>query len=147
MRVPANIRGLHRILRPISPVKRPRRSLSRAIYQNQNPPGEEEHLVRYGNLRLDLFSFSAFRGETKIVLSTLGAGLLHFFMRNPGKALSRQEILRRVWLSPPKILASNVLSVLINQLRFKLEVGPEPSRLIHTVRGGGYVFESRSSHT
>ena len=77
------------------------------------------------------------RAERRIDLTPIEFSLLELLLRNPGRVLHRTEIFRQVWgfdFGP----SSNSLNVYVGYLRRKTEAGGEP-RLIHTVRGVGYV--------
>jgi DNA-binding response OmpR family regulator len=79
------------------------------------------------------------RAGRPLDLSAKELALLVFFLRNPGRVLTRDEIYERVW-HEPQDAESNTLGVHIMELRRKLEAhGP---RLIHTIRGRGYAFDS-----
>ena len=95
-------------------------------------------VLRFADLALDRESREVSRGERPIELSRTEFSLLELLMDNPRRVLSRSEIFERVWgydFGP----ASNSLGVYIGYLRRKTEAGGEP-RLIHTVRGVGYVL-------
>lgn len=94
--------------------------------------------LRFADLVLDVSAHEARRGERRIELTRTEFLLLELFMLNPRRVLSRSLIHERVWgydFGP----ASNSLGVYVGYLRRKLEAGGEP-RLIHTVRGVGYVL-------
>ena len=78
------------------------------------------------------------RGDRKIDLTTTEYNLLALFLSRPGEVLSKETILEKVWGYDFEG-ESNVLEVYVRYLRMKLEAGGEP-RLIHTVRGAGYVL-------
>jgi len=98
----------------------------------------EPRVLRFSDLALDLTSRIATRGERTIELTTREFELLAYFMRHPREVLTQEQILDRVWAGQFDA-ESNVLHVYIGYLRSKLEAGGEP-RLIHTVRGVGYVL-------
>jgi two-component system response regulator MprA len=98
----------------------------------------EPRVLRFSDLALDLTSRIATRGERTIELTTREFELLAYFMRHPREVLTQEQILERVWAGQFDA-ESNVLHVYIGYLRSKLEAGGEP-RLIHTVRGVGYVL-------
>ena len=81
----------------------------------------------------------AHRGAREIELSPTEYELLLLFLRRPRQVLTREIILDRVWGLDFEG-SSNVLEVYVGYLRAKLEAEGEP-RLIHTVRGVGYVFK------
>jgi two-component system response regulator MprA len=98
----------------------------------------EERVLRFADLALDLTSRIATRGEQGIELTTREFELLAYFMRHPREVLAQDQILDRVW-DGQYDAESNVLHVYVGYLRNKLEAGGQP-RLIHTVRGVGYVL-------
>ena len=95
-------------------------------------------VLRFDDLALNRETREVTRGPRSIELSRTEFSLLELFMDNPRRVLSRSEIFERVWgydFGP----ASNSLAVYIGYLRRKTEAGGE-SRVIHTVRGVGYVL-------
>ena len=100
---------------------------------------ETERLV-YDDLVLDPLARTVHRGERAIDLTRTEFALLELLMRNAGRPLQRDVIMDRVWgwESEP---TSNSLEVFVGYLRRKTEASGEP-RLIHTVRGVGYVLRS-----
>jgi two-component system response regulator MprA len=94
--------------------------------------------LRFGDLCLDTDAYTCRRGERAIELTRMEFLLLELFLRNPRRVLTRELIFDRVWgydFGP----TSNSLEVYVGYLRRKTEVAGEP-RLIHTVRGVGYVL-------
>ena len=103
--------------------------------------GEEGGVLRFADLVLDTARYYVHRGGRPIELTRTEFALLELFMRNPRVVLTRPVIFDRVWgydFGP----ASNSLEVYVGYLRRKLEAGGEP-RLVHTVRGVGYVLRER----
>jgi two-component system response regulator MprA len=95
-------------------------------------------ILRFADLILDPNGHEARRGDRKIDLTRTEYQLLELFMLNSRRVLTRSIIFDRVWgydFGP----SSNSLEVYIGYLRRKTEAGGEP-RLIHTVRGVGYVL-------
>jgi two-component system, OmpR family, response regulator MprA len=111
----------------------------RALLRRRNP--EQTEVLRFADLELDTGTRVAHRGQRAIELSTTEYELLALFMRRPRQVLTRDIIMDRVWGYDFEG-ASNVLEVYIGYLRSKLESGEEP-RLIHTVRGAGYVMREK----
>lgn len=101
---------------------------------------EERHeVLRYADIELDTGTRVAHRGAREIELSPTEYELLILFLRRPRQVLTREIILDRVWGIDFEG-SSNVMEVYVGYLRSKLEAGGEP-RLIHTVRGVGYVLK------
>ncbi len=95
-------------------------------------------VLSYVDLKLDTGTHQAFRGERPVELTAKEYELLELFMRHPRQVLTRDVIFDRVW-SYDFGGESNIIEVYVRYLRQKLEAGGE-SRLIHTVRGVGYVL-------
>jgi two-component system response regulator MprA len=95
-------------------------------------------ILRYGDMVLDPVAHEVRRGDRLIDLSKTEFLLLELFMRHPRQVLTRSTIFEHVWgydFGP----TSNALGVYMGYLRRKTEAGGE-SRLLHTVRGIGYVL-------
>lgn len=99
---------------------------------------ERSIVLKFEDLKLDTHTRTAQRGERSISLTTKEYELLEIFMLHQREILSREMIFDRVW-GYDFGGESNVLDVYIRYLRQKLE-GEEDSRLIHTIRGTGYVL-------
>lgn len=98
----------------------------------------DRHKLHYADIELDLLTRTMTRAGSELTLSSREAELLAFLMRHPEEVLSRDRILREVWGDEAED-DSNVLNVYVNYLRNKVE-GCLHSRVIHTVRGAGYVL-------
>jgi two-component system, OmpR family, response regulator MprA len=116
------------------------RALLRRAGEEENGDGLAETLT-FADLRLDLRAHEAWRGERMLALTRTEFLLLEMFMRHPQQVLSRSVIFEQVW-GYDFGSSSNSLGVYIGYLRRKTEVGEEP-RLLHTVRGVGYVLRTR----
>jgi DNA-binding response OmpR family regulator len=93
--------------------------------------------VRVSDLVMNLDGREVFRDGRRIELSAKEFELLELFARNPGRVFNRFEIEEKVW--PEYTGGSNVVDVYVGYLRRKLE-GNGERRLVHTVRGVGYVL-------
>lgn len=100
---------------------------------------ERHEVLRYADVELDTGTRLAHRGAREIELSPTEYELLALFMRRPRQVLPRELILERVWGMDFEG-SSNVMEVYIGYVRTKLEAGGA-SRLIHTIRGVGYVLK------
>ncbi|MBN1305670.1 MAG: response regulator transcription factor [Anaerolineales bacterium] len=108
----------------------------RALLRRTQP--ERIPVLKFSDLTLDTGSREATRGDRLISLTAKEYELLELFMRHPKQVLTREVIFDRVW-GYDFGGESNVLEVYIRYLRQKVE-GENESRLIHTVRGVGYVL-------
>ena len=102
-----------------------------------SPAGPE---LRYGDLCLDRRTRAVWRGDRRIELTPIEFSLLELLLVNPETVLSRSAIFTSVW-GFDFGASSNSLNVYVGYLRRKTEAGGEP-RLIHTVRGIGYVLSA-----
>ncbi len=91
------------------------------------------------DLEFDLISRKVTRAGTRIELTAKEFALLEFFLRHPGRVLSRALIAQHVW-GVDFDTFTNVIDVYVNYLRKKIDAG-FPTKLIHTVRGVGYVIK------
>jgi heavy metal response regulator len=94
--------------------------------------------IHFADLRLDPVSHKVWRGATEIDLTAKEYGLLDYLMRNPNTVLSRQMIAEHVWDYAFDSF-TNIIDVYVNYLRKKVDK-EYPTKLIHTVRGQGYIL-------
>ena len=93
-----------------------------------------------GDLELDLLSRSARRAGQEIALQPREFRILEYFMRRPGRVVTRTMLLEAVWdynFDP----GTNVIDVHISRLRQKIDKGAGQP-LLHTVRGAGYMLKA-----
>jgi DNA-binding response OmpR family regulator len=95
--------------------------------------------LRFADLRLDPVTHKVWRRDKEIDLSAKEYGMLEYFMRNPNQVLTRTMIADNVWDYTFDTF-TNIIDVYINYLRKKIDRGEE-QKLIHTVRGIGYIFK------
>ena len=108
-----------------------------ALLRRSSPVSHPE-LLRFADLILDTGTRRAFRNSMPIDLTAKEYELLQLFMRNPRRVLTREVIFDRVW-DYDFGGESNIIEVYVRYLRQKTEIDGA-SRLIHTVRGVGYVL-------
>jgi two-component system response regulator MprA len=119
------------------------RARLRALLRRTAPEeGDEAAILEYADIVLDPAAHTARRGDRPIDLTRTEFALLELLLRNAGRPLPRETIMDRVWgwESEP---TSNSLEVFVGYLRRKTEAAGEP-RLIHTVRGVGYVLRAET---
>jgi two-component system response regulator MprA len=114
------------------------RALLRRVHPQADGEDADETLV-FADLSLDLATREVRRGERLIDLTRTEFTLLEMFLRRPRRVLDRSFILEEVWGYDFPTTA-NSLEVYVGYLRRKTEAADEP-RLIHTVRGVGYVLK------
>jgi two-component system alkaline phosphatase synthesis response regulator PhoP len=96
--------------------------------------------LRAGSLVFDPDTRTVRKGNTSVPLRPKEAALLAMFMHNPGRVLSRQELMKEVW-ETDYMGDTRTLSVHVRWLRTKIEDDPNSPRFLRTVRGVGYRFE------
>jgi two-component system response regulator MprA len=108
----------------------------RALLRRAQP--NRPKVLRFSDLSLDTGTRQAARGDRIISLTAKEYELLDLFLRHPRQVLTRDMIFDHVW-GYDFGGESNIIEVYVRYLRQKLELGQE-ARLIHTVRGMGYVL-------
>jgi DNA-binding response OmpR family regulator len=102
-------------------------------------PAPDVRLLSSAGLRLDPAARRATHDDTELALTLREFDLLAFFLRNPGRAHSREELMREVWGWDFGDLST--VTVHVRRLRGKIEDDPARPRLIQTVWGVGYRFD------
>jgi heavy metal response regulator len=113
------------------------------LLRRARPPREADGAAVFGldDLELDLLRRKATRAGRRLDLTAKEFNLLALLLRRQGEVLSRTEIAEQVW-DMNFDSGTNVIDVAIRRLRGKLDV-PFERALLHTVRGMGYVLETR----
>jgi two-component system response regulator MprA len=114
------------------------RALLRRAVETDQDEGDGPTNLEFADLVLDAGARCIRRNGRVTPVSTTEYKLLRLLMRHPGQVLTREQLMDRVW-GLEYVGESNVLEVYIRYLRIKLEQDGLP-RLIHTVRGTGYVL-------
>ena len=99
--------------------------------------------LHLGDLELDLIARRATRAQQRLDLTAKEFNLLALLLRRRGQILSRTTLAEQVW-DMNFDSDTNVVEVAVRRLRAKLD-DPFPSKLLHTVRGMGYVLEERAA--
>lgn len=99
---------------------------------------EKEPILKIADLTLSPVTHKVTRAGKEIELTSKEYALLEYFMRNPGKVLTRTMISEHVWDYHFDYM-TNVIDVYVNYLRKKIDKDFEP-KLIHTIRGVGYIL-------
>ncbi len=117
------------------------RARLRALLRRTDDGADAGELLCFADLTLDVPAHEVRRGERTIELTRTEHLLLELLLRHPRQVLPRSTIFEHVW-GYDFGATSNSLEVYVGYLRRKTEAGGEP-RLIHTVRGVGYVLRER----
>jgi DNA-binding response OmpR family regulator len=108
----------------------------RALLRRRPPRGQAT--LNISDLKLNPDTHEVTRGGRPVDLTQREFELLEYLMRNERIVISRQRLLDEVWGYDPFSM-TNTIEVFVSNLRRKLEAGGEP-RLLHTIRGAGYVL-------
>jgi two-component system alkaline phosphatase synthesis response regulator PhoP len=133
------------ITKPFSPrelVARAKARLRRSQKENERKL-EEEQLLDYGEVLVDLEKFQVFVRGNRMDLTPKEFELVRLFLANPGKVFSRDALLEKIW-GYDYYGDSRTVDVHIRHLRQKVEQDPGNPTLIETVRGVGYRLRERS---
>jgi DNA-binding response OmpR family regulator len=121
-----------------------RELLARIRAVSLRPPSEPQLILRVADLELNLGSHELRRNGRLIPLRTKEYAIIELFMQRKGLILSRGMILDHVWASDTDYGdASNLVDVYVAQLRKKIDSGRD-QKLLHTLRGTGYVLREPS---
>jgi len=110
----------------------------RAVLRRKNSPGHA--VLQIADLELDYLRRTVHRAGKLIDLTPKEFALLEYFMRNPGRRMTRNMIIESVWKLSPDTM-TNVVDVYVNYLRKKIDEGAKV-KLIRTIRGVGYEFSA-----
>jgi len=113
--------------------------LARVEAVSRRPKSIAPAVLKIGDLKIDTASREVRRGNAPIELTPKEYAVLEYLARNPGRVLSRTLITEYAWdyhFDP----GTNIVDVVINRLRKKVDFRRNP-KLIHTVRGVGYVLK------
>ena len=108
----------------------------------RRPQSSVAEVLEVSDLTLDTGTFKAHRGTSEIELSRTEYALLEYLMRNEGIVLTRDNIIGHVWNYDADVLP-NTVEVYIGYLRNKIDKPFKDPKLIHTVRGFGYMIGVR----
>lgn len=109
----------------------------RALLRRNNKA--ESSKLRYGDIELDLIQRRVIRNNIEVNLTAKEFSLLEYFMRNPGRPITRIEISEHVW-DVNFDTNTNIIDVYINMLRKKIDT-PFDKKMIHTMVGYGYILK------
>ncbi|GGH08470.1 response regulator transcription factor [Mucilaginibacter phyllosphaerae] len=110
-----------------------------ALLRRKKLADGDTHILSFGGLKLNTWDKTAEREGKQINLTAKEYSLLELLMNNPGKLLSREYIMERVW-GINFDTGTNMVDVYVNYLRNKIQKGFD-KKLIHTVIGMGYILK------
>lgn len=113
----------------------------RALLRRTSVQGNEEHILRSGNLEINLEESRVLLKGKPVEFTGAEYRLLCLFLKNAGKVLTRAAILDKLWDGAGNFVDDNTLSVYVRRLREKLEENPSEPVHLQTVRGFGYQWK------
>jgi len=113
---------------------------TRALIRRQT--SHSHNILKVADLSVNLSSHEVQRGEQRISLTAKEFSLLEYLMQNKGRVLGRTQIIEHVW-DMHFDCDTNIIDVHIRHLRVKIDEAFEP-KLIHTIRGAGYVLKEQA---
>ena len=112
----------------------------RSLVRHLSTHSGSDTQLSFADVSLDLLKREAQRGEKTLNLSTKEFDLLAFFMNHPNQVLSKSRLIEAVW-EWDYDGEDNIVEVYIHNLRKKLTYDEDQPRLLHTVRGAGYILK------
>lgn len=116
----------------------------KALLRRVEPAVATEKLIDVGALRIDPAAYRVTRAGKQVPLSTLEFRLLYYLAARPNKVFSRDQLLDAVW-GTDRFVTPRSVDVYVRRLREKIEENPQYPSYVKTIRGAGYLFETRAS--
>jgi len=121
----------------------PRELVARVKAHLRRRESKRPQTVEAGPIRIDVAARRAYFEGELLALTATEFRLLEFFLSNPGKVFSREQLLSHIWGDDTHVTPRNV-DVHIRRLRERIERAPDDPKRLQTVRGFGYRFENSS---
>ena len=130
------------VVKPFSP----RELIARvkALLRRAEPPAEAPRVIEVGRLAIDPASYRVSQSGKAVPLSTLEFRLLYYLASRPNRVFTRDQLLDAVW-GTDRFVTPRSVDVYVRRLREKIEADPENPAHLKTVRGAGYLFETRAA--
>jgi phosphate regulon transcriptional regulator PhoB len=116
----------------------------KALLRRVEPAEASEKIIEIGALHIDPAAYRVTRDGKAVPLSTLEFRLLYYLASRPHKVFSRDQLLDAVW-GTERFVTPRSVDVYVRRLREKIEADPQHPVHVKTVRGAGYIFETRAS--
>ncbi len=131
------------VTKPFSP--RELAARVKALLRRTEPSGApSEKALEIGSLRIDPASYRVTRSGKPVPMSTLEFRLLYFLAARPNRVFTRDQLLDGVW-GTERFVTPRSVDVYVRRLREKVEMDPQHPVYMKTIRGAGYLFETRAS--
>jgi len=130
------------VTKPFSP--RELAARVKALLRRAEPAGAAEKMIEIGGLRIDPAAYRVTRSGKPVPMSTLEFRLLYFLAARPNRVFTRDQLLDGVW-GTERFVTPRSVDVYVRRLREKIESDPQHPAFMKTIRGTGYLFETRAS--
>jgi two-component system phosphate regulon response regulator PhoB len=130
------------VTKPFSP--RELAARVKALLRRAEPPAEMPRVLEIGKLAIDPASYRVSLAGKPVTLSTLEFRLLYYLASRPNRVFTRDQLLDAVW-GTDRFVTPRSVDVYVRRLREKVEQDPEQPAHLKTVRGAGYLFETRAA--
>ena len=130
------------VTKPFSP--RELAARVKALLRRAEPPTEMPRVLEVGKLAIDPASYRVSLAGKPVTLSTLEFRLLYYLASRPNRVFTRDQLLDAVW-GTDRFVTPRSVDVYVRRLREKVEQDPEQPAHLKTVRGAGYLFETRAA--
>lgn len=112
----------------------------RRVYKLMENEDSEKELIKIGDIILDRFNVKVKFKDEELELTSIEYKILKYFMENPGRILTKNQIFEEVW-NESFLSGDNTIMVHISRLRDKIEDDGKTPKYLKTIRGLGYRFE------
>src|SRR6202167_5324913 len=116
----------------------------KALLRRTEPGTPAEKPIEIGVLRIDPAGYKVTRGGKPVPMSTLEFRLLYFLAARPDRVFTRDQLLDGVW-GTERFVTPRSVDVYVRRLREKIETDPQHPAYMKTIRGAGYLFETRAN--
>jgi two-component system, OmpR family, alkaline phosphatase synthesis response regulator PhoP len=116
----------------------------KALLRRSEPISASEKPIEIGSLRIDPAAYRVTRDGRAVTMSTLEFRLLYFLAARPNRVFTRDQLLDGVW-GTDRFVTPRSVDVYVRRLREKIELDPQHPAYMKTIRGAGYLFETRAS--
>jgi two-component system, OmpR family, alkaline phosphatase synthesis response regulator PhoP len=130
------------VTKPFSP--RELAARVKALLRRSEPGAPSEKMLEVGALRIDPAAYRVTRSGKAVPMSTLEFRLLYFLASRPNRVFTRDQLLDAVW-GTERFVTPRSVDVYVRRLREKIEMDPQRPAYMKTIRGAGYLFETRAS--
>lgn len=130
------------VTKPFSP--RELAARVKALLRRSEPATAPEKPIEIGMLKIDPAAYRVTRAGKPVPMSTLEFRLLYFLAARPNRVFTRDQLLDGVW-GTERFVTPRSVDVYVRRLREKIEAEPQHPAYMKTIRGAGYIFETRAS--